>query len=98
MSTEDLVKGILLGLGGATGIWGFFHHLRMRRLKKQILLGLLQNPKHPFGRTFGRLRDGIADSDGKATEELLLEIKARKEELPGTKPRDEVLWTLKPRP
>lgn len=98
MSIEDIIVGILVGLGGASGIWGVVNQIRTKRLKKKILLGLLQNPKYPYGRTFGRLKSGIADPDGKTTAALLLEIGARLEEKPGAKPPDEVLWTLKPRP
>ena len=101
MSTEDVIKGVIGGFGGAIGIWEFFHHIRMRRHRKKVLRGLLEdNPKYSFGRTFRILKTAVA-CDAKTTEEILRDIGARPEVPPKGQPAkdpDDVLWTLKPLP
>jgi hypothetical protein len=96
MSTEDFIKGLVAGLGGATGIWEIFHRLRVRRSQKKVLTRLLtDNPKYGYGRTFRILKSVVGDD--KKAEEILLAMGAHRNPKtpPGTDP-DDVIWTLNP--
>jgi hypothetical protein len=87
MEVGNLIEGALLGLGGASGIWAFFHRLPMRSLKKAVLREMLLDERWDF-RSIELLKRAISE-DEKSTEEFLIEIGARRNEL------EKNSWTLK---
>jgi len=75
MDTGDFLKGLLLGLGGASGIWQLYWSYRVRKIKKQTLRDLLTDERWNW-RTIESLQRVIRESPEK-TRELLIEIGAQ---------------------
>ena len=92
MSGKDLIEGVLIGLGGASGLWGVYQKYKLKRIRKHALLAMLDDPDHPEWkfRSLEQLSRAVGLS-ADATKELLLEIGARANRA-ATDPRE--LWTL----
>lgn len=85
MHESELVAAFLLALVASAEAW--WYRRKIRRIKKCSLFALLSDGKYEW-RTLAVLQSAVAE-DRKATEELLLEIGARRS-LDG-----QDLWTIK---
>lgn len=84
-AAEGTARGSLFAFFDGIGAWF------RRRRRKRRLLSMLKDERWEFGRTLGRLADGIG-ADHATTKDLLVDIGARPSE------NNKDLWTLKPPP